>query len=357
VAQPGNYQAEVEVSDGKGGTSKASVPLTVGNSEPVVKFDEPQDGDFYTPEKKVSYRISVADVEDGPSAAKAEEFGVRTLVSTGFLRADGKNDAMDPGMSLMKQSDCFNCHAVEQKIIGPALMEIAAKYRGQAGALEASIKRVREGSTGVWGPLPMLPHPQHTTDEVAIMLRWVFGLEKGKGGPMLIRGLSGEVTAPKVDKPGTFILEATYTDAGSGAAGALSGKARVALRSRRIEAESGEVQGAKVLSANEASGKKAVGAIDHGHFIQLRGLNLSDTRKVKARATSGGSGGRIEVRAGTATGELLASIEVPVTGGWDKWQEFETPLGKATGRGDVCVVFVNPGKGGLMNLDWIQFDQ
>jgi cytochrome c len=58
----------------------------------------------------------------------------------------------------MKQSDCFNCHAAEQKIIGPSLMEIAAKYRGQSGALEASIKRVREGSTNVWGPIPMLPH-------------------------------------------------------------------------------------------------------------------------------------------------------------------------------------------------------
>ncbi len=356
ISETGNFQAEVEVSDGKGGASKASVALTIGNSAPVVKFEQPRDGDFFTPEKKVSYRISVEDAEDGPSSARPDEFGARALLSTGFQRADGKDEAMDPGLSLMKQSDCFNCHAVEQKVIGPALIEIATKYRGQAGALEASIKRVREGSTGVWGPLPMLPHPQHTTDEVAIMLRWVFGLEKGKGGPVLARGLSGEVTAPKADRPGTFILEATYTDAGRGTVGALSGKARVALRSRRIEAESGDVEGAQVLSANEASGKKVIGAINHGHFIALRDLNLADTRKVKARATSGGSGGRIEVRAGTPAGELLATLEVPVTGGWDKWQEFEAPINKPVGRGDICILFVNPGKGGLMNLDWVQFD-
>ena len=44
------------------------------------------------------------------------------------------------------------------------------------GALDASVKRVREGSTKIWGEIPMLPHPQHTTDEVNIMLRWVFAL-------------------------------------------------------------------------------------------------------------------------------------------------------------------------------------
>ena len=31
---------------------------------------------------------------------------------------------------------------------GPALVEIADKYRGQAGALDASVKRVREGIRG-----------------------------------------------------------------------------------------------------------------------------------------------------------------------------------------------------------------
>jgi cytochrome c len=31
-------------------------------------------------------------------------------------------------------------------------------------------------------------------------------------------------------------------------------------------------------------------------------------------------------------------------------------LPEGQGRGDVYVVFVNPGKGGLMNLDWVQFD-
>jgi hypothetical protein len=147
---------------------------------------------------------------------------------------------------------------------------LPAKYRGQAGAVEASVKRVREGSTKIWGEIPMLPHPQHTTDEVTIMLRWVFALEKGKGGPALVRGLSSEVTAPKADQPGAFLLEATYTDAGRAPAGSLSGKASVSLRARRIEAESGEIKGPRTLGFGSASGKHGLGAIDHGTLQKSR---------------------------------------------------------------------------------------
>jgi cytochrome c len=74
----------VELSDGKGGIGKASVPIIVGNSVPQVQFEEPRNGDFFTPEKKVSYRVAIADAEDGPSSAKPDEFGLRTLVSTAF---------------------------------------------------------------------------------------------------------------------------------------------------------------------------------------------------------------------------------------------------------------------------------
>jgi cytochrome c len=351
IAEPGNYRAELRVTDAQGASSTASVALLVGNSPPQVKFETPQDGDFFTPGQPVKYSLAVSDPEDGASSAKPDEFSLRTLVSSLFLRADGKDEPGDPGLALMKSSDCFNCHAVEQKIVGPPLVEIAAKYRGQPGALEASVQRVREGSTKIWGEVPMLPHPQHTADEVNIMLRWVFSLEKGKGGPTLTRGLAGEITAPKADKPGTFILEATYADAGRAPAGSLSGQASVRLRSRRLEAEAGEVQGAKILGT-------AVGAIDHGHSVKLARINLADVGGITARASSGNVGGKIEFHAGSPTGGLLGSVDVPNTGGWDKWIEPKTDLAANCPRirTDIYAVFINPGKGGLMNLDWVQFD-
>ena len=92
--------------------------------------------------------------------------------------------------------------------------------------------------------------------------------------------------------------------------------------------------------------------------MQFTAINLSDVGRIVARASSGNVGGKIEFRAGSPDGVLLGTVEVPNTGGWDRWIEpaFDLPTNAARGRADVFAVFVNPGKGGLMNLDWVQFD-
>ena len=349
IQERGNFIVEVRVTDAQGASATASARYIVGNAEPKVEFVQPLEGDFFTPGQPVKYRVAVSDKEDGESSAKPAEFGARTLVSAAFLRSDGKEEALDPGMTRMKQSDCFNCHAAEQTVVGPSLVDIAAKYRGQPGAMDLLTKKIREGGSGVWGQIPMLPHPQHTDDEVVIMLRWMLSLEKGKGGPALLRGIEGEVVAPKSDKPGRYVMEATYTDLGHAPAGELSGKATVALQQRRIEAESGVLAGPKVSGG-------AVSAIDHGHTIQLGPFSLADSASVTFRAASGGAGGKIEIHADKPDGELLATLELAPTGGWGNWKEMTTPLKAPAARGVVFAVFVNPEKKGLMNLDWIQFN-
>jgi cytochrome c len=173
----------------------------------------------------------------------------------------------------MRQSDCLNCHATETQLVGPSFVAIADKYRGVKDASETLNTKIRLGGGGVWGQVPMLAHPQHTVDEVAFMLRWILALEKGKGGPSITRGLTGEITAPKGDKAGQFILEATYTDAGAAPAGSLAGKANVALRTRRIEAETTLDNGAgRIIKSFEGArlheltlGYAAIGSHYIGH--------------------------------------------------------------------------------------------
>ncbi len=351
IATPGNYVMELIVTDAKGASGKASLPLTVGNTPPTARFTSPQDGDFFTPGKALRYEVAVRDAEDGGSEDEDELMDSRVYVSAKWSRGDGKEQTDEPGLALMKQSDCFNCHAVETKIVGPPLLEIANKYRGQAGALEASVQRVRHGSSRVWGEVPMLPHEGLTTDQLNLMVRWVFNLEAGKTGAGLVRGLQGSVKAPKDDKVRVASLEATYTDTGRAPAGSLTGQASVTLRHRRLEAElAEEITGAKVQG-------KSIGSINHGHSARFASLNLADSASATVRVASGGVGGKIELRAGSPAGELLASFEVKPTGGWDKWVELGSPLKPHAQRGGVFVVFVNPGKGGLMNLDWIQFNE
>ena len=205
----------------------------------------------------------------------------------------------------------------------------------------------------MWGQIPMLAHPQHTEDEVAIMLRWMLALEKGKGGPTLARGLDGQVTAPKDGKPGTLVLEASYTDLGAGPAGALAGKGAVTLRHRRLEAETAEVTGGKKAG-------KVVGSTNHGATLKFADLNLADSQGVTLLASVGGGAkdSQVEVRLDSPTGPLVATVNIAVTGDWAKMAENKAKLAPVTGRHDVFLVLTNPKKGGgLMNIDWVQFDR
>ena len=56
---------------------------------------------------------------------------------------------------LAASSGCMNCHAVDRKLVGPGLKDIAAKYKGDAGAPAKLTEKILKGSSGVWGPIPM----------------------------------------------------------------------------------------------------------------------------------------------------------------------------------------------------------
>lgn len=56
---------------------------------------------------------------------------------------------------LAHSSNCFSCHTIDNKVIGPAFKEVAAKYRGDASAEDNLVAKVSKGSSGVWGSVPM----------------------------------------------------------------------------------------------------------------------------------------------------------------------------------------------------------
>jgi cytochrome c551/c552 len=75
--------------------------------------------------------------------------------------------------SLMKKSDCFTCHQVKRKVVGPAYVDVAKKYKGQKGAVTALVKKVKEGGSGNWGSVPMVAHPDLNDEDVKLMVQWV----------------------------------------------------------------------------------------------------------------------------------------------------------------------------------------
>jgi len=72
---------------------------------------------------------------------------------------------------------CIACHAVDKKVIGPALKDVAAKYRGQADAEAHLAEKIRNGGAGVWGQIPMTPNPQVPDEDLHTLVKWVLALK------------------------------------------------------------------------------------------------------------------------------------------------------------------------------------
>ena len=76
--------------------------------------------------------------------------GVALVVPAGAWAA-GPDEAM-------VKAGCTACHAKDKKVVGPAYKDVAAKYKGQDVVAKLT-EKVRKGGSGVWGPIPMPPHP------------------------------------------------------------------------------------------------------------------------------------------------------------------------------------------------------
>ncbi|MPY34347.1 carbohydrate-binding protein [Streptomyces adustus] len=152
------------------------------------------------------------------------------------------------------------------------------------------------------------------------------------------------------------VLDAQYTDNGGGGQEALTTHARSVLQPRHRQAEHFNTSsGVTVTARTGAHGAKTVGDIDNGDWIAFTPYSLSDAKKITARIASGGAGGTLEVRAGSATGTLLGKATVPVTGGWDTYQDVSTALSKAP-RGTTALYLVfKGGSGSLYELDDFNF--
>jgi len=78
--------------------------------------------------------------------------------------------------ALAKSSNCLLCHTVDNKIIGPAFKDIAAKYKGDDGAVAALTDKVKNGSSGVWGDMQMPPNAAVSDADVETLVNWILSL-------------------------------------------------------------------------------------------------------------------------------------------------------------------------------------
>lgn len=78
-----------------------------------------------------------------------------SLVATGAARASE---------ALAKRNGCMTCHAVDKKM-GPTFKEVAAKYKGKAGAEATLVKSLADAKTH--------PEVKAKGDDLTAIVKWV----------------------------------------------------------------------------------------------------------------------------------------------------------------------------------------
>jgi cytochrome c len=97
-----------------------------------------------------------------------------TVAAASEVQAAVLSDA--DGKALLKKNNCFACHTIDKKQVGPGFKDVAAKYRGQADAEALLIAKVTKGGKGVWGSMSMPPQPAKQED-VDAMVKYVLSLQ------------------------------------------------------------------------------------------------------------------------------------------------------------------------------------
>lgn len=78
---------------------------------------------------------------------------------------------------LAKKHACTACHGIDKKLVGPAYKDVANKYRGDAKAEANLVEKVKKGSQGVWGPVPMPPNANVSDADARTLVKWVLSLK------------------------------------------------------------------------------------------------------------------------------------------------------------------------------------
>ena len=103
-----------------------------------------------------------------------------SLAGVALFASGAAHAALDNAKAeaMMKKDGCAACHAIDKKLVGPAYIDVAAKYKTDKNAVATLTKKVKEGGSGVWGQIPMPPNAAVPEADVKELVTWILALKK-----------------------------------------------------------------------------------------------------------------------------------------------------------------------------------
>ena len=80
-------------------------------------------------------------------------------------------------IDIAMKNGCLACHSLDNKLVGPAWKAVGKKYAGDPAAAEQLVVKVKKGTKGTWGIVPMPPNATVKDADVRTLVQFVLTLK------------------------------------------------------------------------------------------------------------------------------------------------------------------------------------
>lgn len=84
---------------------------------------------------------------------------------------------IEDGKNLISKLDCLACHKVDTKLVGPAYIAVSEKYPQDQATVDLLTQKIIKGGSGVWGAVPMAPHPAIAPADANKIIKYILTLK------------------------------------------------------------------------------------------------------------------------------------------------------------------------------------
>lgn len=137
--------------------------------------------------------------------------------------------------------------------------------------------------------------------------------------------------------------------------GTQTGQAAISATAQIQGSSFSSESGLQTEDTSDVTGAYDLGYLTPGAYAVYKNIDFgSGANSVAVRTASAGGGGTASFYLDSKMGTPIATVTLPVTGGWQKWQTVTAPVTGASGKHDLYVVF-NGGSSSISNVNWFQF--
>jgi glucosylceramidase len=148
--------------------------------------------------------------------------------------------------------------------------------------------------------------------------------------------------------PATAAATFTWTGSQTGSTPPMAATAQIQGSSFSSES------GLETETTGDSTGEYDLGYLTSGAYTVYQNVDFgSSVSQVNVRTASAGSGGTATFYLDSMTSTPIATVNLPVTGGWQTWTTVTANVSGATGVHNLYVVF--NGASSIANVNWFQF--